>query len=176
MTTHKKVTGARDSRGALPRQEALVADLRSRDGMVRLKAREALTSMGKRAVRQLIPLLKDPEDDVRWEAAKALADIADARAASDLVAALEDENGDVRWLAAQGLIAIGRDALVPLLETLIERPSSVWLREGAHHVLHDLAKADLKDLLTPVVAALDGVDPEIGVHWPALKALQGLRG
>jgi len=133
MATPRKEKGAQGSREALSKVGSSIAGLRSRDGMVRQKARRTLTIIGKRAVRQLIPLLKDPRDDVRWEAAKALADIADARAASDLVATLEDENGDVRWLAARGLIGIGRDALVPLLETLIERSNSVWLRGGAHH-------------------------------------------
>jgi HEAT repeat protein len=156
--------------------KSLIDSLCSRDGAVRHKARETLTIIGKEAVRQLIPLLKDPEDDVRWEAAKALADIADARAASALAATLEDRNFGVRWLAAEGLIAIGRDALVPLLKALIKRSDSVWLREGAHHVLHDLSKKGLKGLLTPVLAALEGVDPEIEVHGPVLKALQGLMG
>lgn len=174
MTTPKKVTGA--SRRPLSRQKALVAGLRSRDGSVRKEARETLTSMGKRVVRQLIPLLKDPDDNVRWEAAKALVSIADAGAAPDLVAALEDRTFGVRWLAAEGLIAINREALVPLLETLVERSNSVWLRGGAHHVLHELAKGDLEDLLTPIVAALDGVAPEIGLLRPASKALRELRG
>ena len=156
--------------------KSLIVNLRSEDGIVRHKAREALTLIGRQAVGQLIPLLKDVEDDVRWEAAKALADVADARAASELVATLEDHNFGVRWLAAEGLIAIGRDALIPLLKTLIKKPDSVWLREGAHHVLHDLSKTSLKNLLTPVLAGLEGVYPEIGVYEPALKALQGLRG
>jgi HEAT repeat protein len=170
MTTRKQGNAAQGS------MASSIADLRSRDGMVRQKARKTLTTIGKRAVLPLLPLLNDPDDHVRWEAAKALADIADPGASSGLVTSLQDENGDVRWLAAEGLIAIGRDALVPLLETLIERSDSVWLRGGAHHVLHDMAKGELGDLLTPVVAALDGVDPEIGVRGPASKALEGLRG
>jgi HEAT repeats len=175
MTAYKKGRDGQESPEARYHPEALLAGLRSRDGSVRQKARETLTSMGKRAVRQLIPLLKDPTDDVRWEAAKALADIGDARAASALVTALEDENTGVRWLAAVGLIVIGRDALVPMLKALIERADAVWLRDGAHHVLHDLAKADLEDLLTPIVAALEGSDPEIRLREPASHALQALR-
>ncbi len=176
MKIRKTASGTQVSQGALSRREALFAGLRSRDGSVRQKARETLTSMGKQAVRQLIPLLKDPKDDVRWEATKALADIGDARAASALVTALEDENSGVRWLAAVGLIAMGRDALVPVLAALMERSDSVWLRDGAHHVLHELANADLEDLLTPVVAALDGVDPQNGARGPASHALQMMKG
>jgi HEAT repeat protein len=174
----KKDKKAQDSGDTLSKIKSLIANLRSEDGIVRHKAREALTFIGKQAVRHLIPLLKDPDDDVRWEAAKALSEIADPRAVSELVATLEDHNFGVRWLAAEGLIAIGGDALIPLLEALRKRSDSVWLREGAHHVLHDLAKGDLdlKDLVAPVIAGLEGVDPEIEVHEPVLKALQGLRG
>jgi HEAT repeat protein len=42
------------------------------DGVVRREARLALVFIGKPAVDPLIPLLQDPDDDVRWEAAKAL--------------------------------------------------------------------------------------------------------
>ena len=43
-------------------------------------------------------------------------------------------------------------------------------------ILARLEKTGLKDLLTPVLAVLEGTYPEIGVHEPALKALQELRG
>ncbi len=157
--------------------ESLIADLRSRNGIVRHKARGALVFIGKRAVPELIPLLSDPNDDVRWEAAKALSEIASPRGASDLVSALDDHNFGVRWLAAEGLIAIGQDALPPLLKSLTERSDSAWIREGAHHVLHDLADKDLrvKDLAAPVIAALEGIEPEIGVVEPAYAALDKLK-
>ncbi len=158
--------------------KSLIKDLRNGDGVVRQEARRTLEFIGKQAVRQLIPLLKDPNDDVRWEAAKALADIVDLRAASELLATLEDSNFGVRWLAAEGLIAIGRDSLLPLFEALTKCPESVWLREGAHHVLHDLSKGDreLKDLVAPVIAALEGTEPEIMVVDPAYAALDKLKG
>lgn len=154
---------------------SLIAGLRSGDGIVRHKARAILARTGAPAVRQLIPLLKDREDDVRWEAAKTLASIADPRAASVLVASLEDPSFGVRWLAAEGLIAIGRDALTPLLAALKQRSDSIWLREGAHHVLHDLASKDLKNALSPVLTALEGVDPVTEINGPVRKALQDLR-
>ena len=171
----KKAQGSRD---AFSQIKSSIANLSSEDGIVRHKARQTLTSIGKQAVRPLIPLLKDPNDDVRWEAAKALAEIADPRAASELVATLEDHNFGVRWLAAEGLIALGQDALIPLLETLIKRSDSVWQREGAHHVLHDLSKGDLelKDLVAPVIAGLEGIEPEVAVLEPANTALDKLKG
>jgi HEAT repeat protein len=113
---------------------------------------------------------------VRWEAAKALGQISDPTAAEALVRALEDEMFDVRWLAAEGLITLGRGALLPLLHALVERSDSEWLREGAHHVFHDLVKGkpDLKDILQPVLATLDDVEPSLEVPFAAETALNKL--
>lgn len=156
----------------------LVADLRSNDGAVRREARQALVFIGKPAVDLLIPLLKDPDDDVRWEVTKGLAEIADPRAASDLVGLLMDHNFGVRWLAAEALILMGREALKPLLEKLTEHPESSWLRRGVLHVLHNLAKKalDLKEVVGPVITALEGFEPEIGCLGPAYAALDKLKG
>jgi hypothetical protein len=91
------------------------------------------------------------------------------------VAALDDSTFGVRWLAAEGLVSMGRASLDPLLAELLNRPGSVWLREGAHHVLHDVAKSELRDLLLPIIAALEGIAPSIAVREPARKALDLLR-
>ena len=133
--------------------------------------------MGRPAVDFLIPLLKEPDDEVRWEVAKALSEIADPRVAYDLAATLLDHNFGIRWVAAEALIAIGRDSLVPVLQKLTERPDSSWLRRGAHHVLHDLAKKDpaVQETVKEALAALEGFEPEIGVLGPAYTALERLR-
>ena len=156
----------------------LIADLRSNVGALRREARQALVFIGKPVVDLLIPLLEDPDDDVRWEVTKALAEIADPKAASGLVGLLMDHYFGVRWLAAEALIPIGRDALKPLLEKLTEHPESSWLRRGALHVLHHLAKKvpDLKEMVGPVITALEGFEPEIGCLGPAYPALGKLRG
>jgi hypothetical protein len=43
-------------------------------------------------------------------------------------------------LAAEGLIALGLKGLVAILEALSSYRISVLLREGAHHVIKELAK------------------------------------
>jgi HEAT repeat protein len=174
----KKGKKAPSSFDTLSKIKSLIANLRSKDGGVRQEVRQKLVFIGKQAVPQLIPLLKEPEDDVRWEAKKALAEIGDARAATEIVPMLEDHNFGVRWLGAEGLIAIGRDALPPMMEALTKRSDSAWLRQGAHHVLHDLVGKDLevKDLVAPVITALEGIEPEIGVVEPAYTALNKLKG
>jgi HEAT repeat protein len=154
---------------------SLIADLRSKDGMLRQRSRQSLVAIGKPAVTSLIKLMRDRNDQVRWEATKALSDIGDPETAPALTAVLEDEEFDVRWLAAEGLIALGRKGLAPLLKALTERPQSVWLREGAHHVLHDLAKAGLHKRVASLLQALEGVEPEIEVPPVAHKLLNALR-
>jgi HEAT repeat protein len=153
---------------------SLIADLASQAALVRTNARQSLVTMGGPAVAPLIEALADPKRQVRWEAAKALSQIADPAAAPALVRALRDRGFGVRWLAAEGLIALGSKGLVPLLRALIEHSDSVWLLQGAHHVLHDLAKGNLKDLLQPVLASLEGVEPSLEVPVSAETALHTL--
>lgn len=153
---------------------SLIADLTSDDGVVRVKARYGLVSSGGEAVKPLIRALADPNQWVRWEAAKALGQIGNPEATHALVKALEDRMFDVRWLAAQGLINIGTEAIIPILKALIERADSTWMREGAHHVLHDLAQGELKEVLLPVLAALEDVDSSVEVPFVAKAALSKL--
>ena len=152
----------------------LIAKLAAKDGLEREKARRSLVAIGSPAVADLIELLEAASEQVRWEAAKALADIADLAAADALVKALEDEVFDVRWLAAEGLINLKRDGLVPLLQALIERSDSPWLRVGAHHVLHDLAVGELEELLQPVIDSLEDVEPVIETPLTAKAILDRL--
>jgi HEAT repeat protein len=159
-----------------PHLDPFMEALHSKDGEERRKARLSLVNLGSEAVDPLMEMLQDPDHEVRWEAAKALGEIADPRSAPALVETLEDSGFDLRWLAAEGLIALGKAGLEPLLQTLLKKSDSVYLREGAHHVLYDLAHKGFRDQLAPVLAALDGVDPEIEIHEPARKALQELGG
>lgn len=123
--------------------------------------------MGKAAVPFLTEALKNKNDLMRWEAAKALGEIGDPGAAPALVKALEDEDFDVRWLAAEGLIKMNINGLKPLLQALEYRGDSVFLREGAHHVFHDLSKGALRKYLVPVLAALEALEPGEEVPWVA---------
>lgn len=149
----------------------LISDLSKKDGEVRERAREALVSAGKLAVAPLIEALESPTEQVRWEVAKALGQIGDPMAAQAFVRALEDEDFDVRWLAAEGLIALGHNAFAPLFRALIERSDSLWLRRGAHHVLHDLHGKQPEEILGPLLAALEDIEPVVEVPLAAQRAL-----
>ena len=150
---------------------SLVADLGSEDGLVRATARSRLVGFRGKAIKPLVASLTSKKECVRWEAAKALGQIGNARATRALTKALEDRVFDVRWLAAEALIVMGRKSVTPLLQALVKQPPSVWLREGAHHVLHDISTGDLEEVLKPVLLALEGAEPALGVPMEAKKAL-----
>ncbi len=138
--------------------QTLITALSSFNDFSRVEARKALESMGSQAVPYLIDALKHPDYLRRWEAAKALGEIKDPRSAAALVRALEDEKFDVRWLAARALIEMNIKALKALFQALIEHADSILLRQGAHHVLHDLAKGELRTYLVPVLLVLENMD------------------
>jgi HEAT repeat protein len=154
--------------------ELLIADLGSKDGVVRVRARKSLVAIGKPAVDPLVKALSSKRELVRWESAKAIGQIGDPTATLALVRALEDEMFDVRWLAAEALITIGKKALVPLLKALTRHSDSLWLREGAHHVFHDLSDRKSVGVLRPVLTALEDSEPSVEVPPAANTALKVL--
>jgi len=153
----------------------LVAVLDSADGVERHVAREQLEQIGRPAVPFLLRALRSPSEHARWEAAKALSEIADPGAAPALVSALEDEKAAVRWLAATALINLGREALVPLLQGLENNFDSIWFRDGAHHVLHSLIRDGVADDAIPVLEALENLEPCVEAPIAAYHVLQDLR-
>jgi hypothetical protein len=155
--------------------DSLIATLANPDGVEREKARQRLVSIGRLAVPALIEALQSPSARVRWETARALGQIRDSRAAPALVDALEDEKFAVRWLAAKGLIALGREALIPLLHCVEIASDSVWMREGAHHVLHTLIRDGVADEALPVLEALEDIEPVIEAPVAAYHVLRVLR-
>lgn len=188
-TSHLSKEGAglpreRENAGSSPSVESgpaaigsLIAQLASDDGLVRVNARQSLVTIGAPAVALLIEALRDANRQVRWEAAKALSEIVDPAAAPALARALQDREFGVRWLAAEGLIVLGSRGLVPVLRALVEGSDSIRLRQGAHHVLHDLARrGDLTQVLQPVLAALEGIEPSLQVPVAAEAALEALTG
>lgn len=101
---------------------------------------------------------------VQWEKA------AHPRKNMDVIA----PNTTSSWLAAKGLIQIGISGLEPLLHALMVRGDSVWLREGAHHVIRELVMGELRMYLDPVMKALEGVEPAVQVPVVAFNAHQSL--
>lgn len=153
----------------------LIKDLYDDDGLTRQRARLLLIDIGPQAVPELLHVMDSSYDHARWEAAKALGAIKDPVAACVLVDALEDEDIDLRWAAMESLIALDRSAVRPLMEGLTRNFSSVWFREGAHHVLHVWKdKGRLYPFEIKVLEALEGIAPDVEVPWAAKAAIDAL--
>ena len=155
--------------------EFAISELASKSSFVRVDARDYLVSMKDQAVPHLIDALKSDNQWVRWEAAKALSKIGDPAASQALIEALEDKMFDVRWIAAEGIISIGRKSLIPLLAALAKKGDSLWLREGAHHVIHDLMRDDLKAVFGPVLEEIEKPQGKLAVPHVAENALAELK-
>jgi hypothetical protein len=166
--------GETQVRGELAKEE-LVTLLGCKEGLKRQTERQRLVEMGKPAVPVLIELLSHEKRQVRWEAAKALGEIVDPAAAPALVQSLMDECAEIRWLAAEGLIALGESALVPLLEGLVEHFDEFRLRQGAHHVLHDLVRRyHVNQETISLLETLRSLQPTVTVAFAAQRALDSL--
>jgi hypothetical protein len=154
----------------------LISELRSMDGAHRERARKMLVELGTQATKALLELLSDRDEHVRWEACKILGAIRDPIAAAPLAASLRDENIEVQWLATEALIALGPEALVPLLQNLELHFDSIFVRQGAFHVLHDIERDyGLNEKTLALMNALHAQDPVITVAWAAHEALESLR-
>lgn len=155
--------------------ETLMKDLSHKDAMKCRSAREALVEIGSSAVPHLTKALLTGKNWTRWESAKALGEIGDADAVPALVEALRDKRFDVRWLAAKGLINIGWRSITPLIESLIEHADSVWMRDGSHHVLHDLSHGQFNKPLQPIIKSLEGVEPAVVIPQVGRTVLEELK-
>jgi len=163
-----------DSRGTAE-VSALLAELGAREVTRRHHARRALVRLGETALPDLLEVVAGGEFMVRWEAVKTLGEMALPGSVPGLIGALEDDEQDVRWLAAVALARVGRPALVPLLETLAERPEDVYLRQGVHHFLTLYSEPDLHDHLRAVRDALGPFENDADVVPVNRKALEAAR-
>jgi HEAT repeat protein len=172
MKVKQAVQSKRSSSNAETDMNKLAAALGDRDPVVRHRARLALVALGPASVPHLIAALESPRGNARWEAAKSLQAIADARAGPALVARLADRDPDVCWVVAEALIALGPKAIPPLMQGLIAHNDSNTFLESAHHVLHDLNKGVLRNLVGPVLQALNSPSPDTGAPLAARAALR----
>jgi len=67
------------------------------------------------------------------------------------------------------------NGLKPLLQALIDHGDSPLLLEGAHHVIHYMAKGGLRKYLGPVLASLEGVGTAVKAPVAAFHALEMLK-
>ena len=151
----------------------LVDQLSSRKGTVREKARHTIVLIGASAIPLLIDLAQSRAKRPRWEAAKALASIAEPSSIPTLVGLLSDSESEIRWLAAEGLIKLGPRSLPEVLRLLIDSPDSVEVRRAVHHVLHDLASTNpvVEETVNPVMEVLGDTEPTSAIPVHAEQVL-----
>jgi HEAT repeat protein len=148
--------------------------LASNDPVVREKARHQLVSLGPDAVVPLLQVLREPNDRVAWEAAKALGAIGHPAAANALAELLNHPNHDVRWVAAESLAAMGSAGLEQVLMTLLTKSGSVAVQNGAHHVLAMFTHKHEKELLASLLTKFNAFEPAVAIPPAAFKALNEL--
>ncbi len=168
---HKNERAA-DSTGDAAR---LMAELADPDITPRRRAREALVRMGEESLPALHEGLARGSFLVRWEVAKALMEMKSPRSIPALIGALEDEEQDVRWLAAVALAEIGRESLAPLFEAVLDNLSSLFLRQGVHHVLTIYRDPELRAPLLRLREALGPLENDVGIVQALEDALKILR-
>ncbi|HDL18323.1 MAG TPA: HEAT repeat domain-containing protein [Bacteroidetes bacterium] len=126
---------------------SLFFDLGGENGLNRQEARKVFVSRGTDAVDYLAEAIIIANHNeklanfgvspghLKWEALKALVEIANPSSTPLFLDAMKDEDNSIRWLAAEGFSALQNDGLKYLLDALIKSPDSLFLRRGAHHVL-----------------------------------------
>ena len=153
----------------------LLNALSSKDWVKRVNGRKALIKLGPAAVNPVIGVINSKNQTVRWEAVKVLQQIGDPSSVDALVNALRDNMFDVRWIAAEALINIGDASIKPLLRATINFPDSDEIREGAHHVFHDMHSPKYADILKPVIAILEDPTLTLDIPLAAKKALDAIK-
>ena len=155
--------------------KSLIDGLDSDDPIIRQTSRHKLVQLAPKSVEPLLTLLRSLNRHLRWEAAKALASIADPSTVPALIRALEDSDGGVRWDAAVALVNIGEPSVEPILHAIIHRSKDGLILEGAQHVVHELSHLSWGSFLYPVYKAFEASHPEVSAPVAADAALMQWR-
>ena len=121
----------------------LMEILGDEDGSKRKNARKKLIEIGENSLHHIKNLLNHPKHVYRWEAMKVMEGIGVPELIPVFLKALEDEKSDIRWIAAEGLIKIGKYSVRPLLKHVSENYDSIFVLNGAHHVIYELEEKEL---------------------------------
>ena len=153
----------------------LISKLENSDRNTRKQARMELVEAGPEATPLLVAALKNRNSIIRHEAAKTFLGLHDPAAAPALVEALLDESIEVHWAASEALIALGRDAILPVLKGITTHFDSYRFRQGAYHVLHTLKRTSQLDVHSAkVLESLGDIQASASAPWAAEKAIEAL--
>lgn len=99
------------------------------DALIRNSAKETYRALGKKALKALVPLLKDKDADVRIFSANVLGDIKEREALQSLVEALDDPEDNVRAASAEALGKIGDAGAIHALAEALD--DETWVAMAA---------------------------------------------
>jgi HEAT repeat protein len=132
---------------------ALLDVLRTAFDVRETLAAEALVELGGAAVPGLTGLLDHDDARIRWRGTLCLAKIATPETRRGLLKALHDDSPDVAWVAADGLLALGSDATVDVLRSILAERLTSGTSRALHHYAEHAAPARV---FRPLVAATAG--------------------
>ncbi len=134
--------------------------------------------MSDTTVEQTLAVVADTKRSAtdREQAIHSLKDSPTPEVIDALINALDDNADGVRWAASSVLIEFGDAALQPLLQALIDRHDSVYLRRGAYRVFHDTKSFKVQQATVGVVKALTGPASESTTTDAAAQAMLKLLG
>lgn len=118
---------------------------RGDDAFLRNAAMEAYRALGEKAIKALVPLLRDKDTDAKIFAANILGDIKDFKAVPYLIAALSDEDTNVKSAAAEALGKIGdKDSIDALEKALNDDP---WMAMACIEALGEIGGSKALSIL-----------------------------
>ena len=124
---------------------------------------DVLVELGAAAFQPLLAMLKDEDNDIREEAARALGTLGDKRAIKPLAAAVADEEGDVREAAMEALLRLGEEGFKQVTDVLKNHKDELT-RSRAAEVL---GRSDDRRAVEPLKAALRDRNQSVR-GWAAL--------
>ncbi len=138
----------------------LLALTMNRDELHR-EASRALNNLGPLAKSVWIEALGHPDEHIRWEAARGLGQIGDARAVDILAGGLLDENYSVCWATSDALAHLGTQAIPAILTILSQYRLNEPSRNAIYHALHGILSTSTQEYIEPLLEALRGPTPDI---------------
>ncbi|MFT4515369.1 MAG: hypothetical protein ACI89X_003343 [Planctomycetota bacterium] len=160
--------------GTVPTQVAeQLRTLDSQDGLARDKARKMLVTMEPPVTQDLVRAAQSDSRQLRLEATRALATIADPTTATVLAAQFDDVL-EIGWAAAEGVKRLGHEGAVAALRALVQHPNSHGVRTSAHHALRHMEVAEIHACVAPVAKALLEEEPVAAITVAADAALTAL--
>jgi HEAT repeat protein len=151
--------------------DAIVALMNDKDANVRISLINILGRTGEKGVLRLAAMLKDPAEQVRWQAAQALRNLGKGaiKAIPALAEALHDKNTNVRNHAASALAQTGEEGAKVLTSVFSESKDTQLRNPVLHAMLYSQARPHALPLIKLAIH-----DPDKGVRRFSIQMIPNL--